>query len=322
MTRGSPGKCTLDASAADTVLGWSFSTELNFGPFTAESDANSLEWAGILVDSGTVNVVYKKDGITDTAMAVLSVDPRDGDEWLWDIEYWDLDEDIAPDCIWDAWTNPPDTLGRNHPQLGCTYTHVIDPPILDDALAGVEDTVVTGGPNDGLWYVTQAKQRMDRATELTPYLRSTSTKLVVSTHPSDNTNACQSFLNIKKKDPVVITTFDYNKEYRSNDLTPMLAAALRHEGLGSGAGSHGHESWRRELAQRPENDAHRLVEDLVSNSESNLSTVIRGTLALAEGRLISLSAQKASVGGNWPGSDIWTIDVEDERFVRVSTGSF
>lgn len=102
----------------------------------------------------------------------------------------------------------------------------------------------------------------------------------------------------------------------------MLTAALRHEGLGSGGGSHGHESWRRELAQRPENDAHRLVERLVADSESNLSTVIMGTLALAEDRLRSLSAQEDSVGGNWPGSDIWTIDVDDERFVSISTGSF
>lgn len=320
------GKCELKDGVADTVLDWRFVGSYVFADtLIATSQANSTIWQGLVVDSGTVTVRYRNDGVTDSASAFLGVANRT--DWRWSEADWDLDEDVPPACIFQDWLLPFDgavLLGRNRPQSGC-LSHVIDPPVLTNALDGVEVAQVNdGGPNHGIWYVTEPLYRMDRATELHPWLRDGSLELIGSNSKHDN-RKCRDYLGIDKGDPVIINTFDFNLHCENDDLTPMLEAALQHEGYGSvtsGPNANGHESRRRYFAELPEHDPHKDAEWIVGKTEAQLGERLRGVLSLIEADLRSLGSDHTYVTGNWSGSDVWTYDNDTDQFQKWPTGSF
>lgn len=141
-------------------------------------------------------------------------------------------------------------------------------------------------------------------------------------------------------DAVIITTFNYNKECRGNDLTPMLMAALRHEGLGSGGSSHGHESWRRELAQRPEhaqreleatnpvNDPYKVAESMVRNSSRDLRNRLFPPINQAADRIAAKAGDHNVVKQNFGSlnnqgeycGDIWIYWTDVSPAAYLSTG--
>lgn len=222
-----------------SVLGWEFSWNANpTGPLMVTSSSTDTTWSGVAVSPGVVSATVVKGGDTLTFSGDLEVTDRT-DGWSWGPELWeDPIEDVTPamcDTLFSDLIQPFDSVlvGLNHPLDQCT-SRSIDPSVITKPDSGFTALMVAdGGPNDSLWYVTEASYFMEaHETELNPFIRPggptvTSTSL-------DDYRKCKKALNLGNQQvPVVVNFYDYNKLCRREPVDDMITNALAHEAFGT-----------------------------------------------------------------------------------------
>ena len=167
VERGQTVTCQITTSV-DTVLGWQFAGVPWLQPdtFYVTSLASELSWSGVAVLRGKVSAIVMANGVTDTLFGLLAVNDR---LWSW-ANQWTFTQDLGEDCGWKTfYLGDSVLLGLNSRASGCGLGS-IDPPVDAFPDSGFVTDSVRGGPNDGLWYVTGLRYRMDRGSSMNPSL--------------------------------------------------------------------------------------------------------------------------------------------------------
>lgn len=326
VTRGQVTTCTI-LDSVDAVSGWRFDADFGLNDSVhVSTESTGLSWVGEAVMSGKVSAIVTVGGQLDTLSGFLTVSDRTGPAWRWDHgNDWTFRQDGPPLCAYTDFVVPGSSrLGVNRRTSGC-YENVqqqlvsIEPSVASAVSrdSGVTAAGVSGGPNDGLWYVAEAHYYMDRTSEMNPFIRPMGPTDTLTN--STDRRVCRQPLNLGKDDPVVVNFFTYNSACRSFSLTPVFDAIWAHESLGT-LPSNGHEGRRRAAARDAMNDPYRIAEPLVGASLADLRFIVAIAVNGADGRITDASDTGHSfVGNNYIVNgncgQAWVFDTAQQFFV-------
>lgn len=296
--RGENAECRVTGVSA--VLGWHFEGILGARLLGQDSVVNvsrassDTVWSGIGVLSGTVSVHVLVAGTVDTLTANWTVLPRTGPAWRWSEVDWAFQEDGPTICGYSDFTLPfggpfPGGLAVNRRGSDCISGGSIEPNLNSAPEAGTAVASVPSGPNEGLWYLTQATFHIDRVSEMNPFVRPGG-----PAHPLPNGpdfNACKAALGLQGNPAISVSFHMFNTVCKSFDLTPMYAGIWAHEGFGTqnpldSATANGHEARRRIAARDLANDPNALIEGFISPlSPSTLRDLVRDSVLTVDARI-------------------------------------
>ena len=256
-------------------------------------------WSGAAVTSGIVSVVASISGVSDTALASIGVESRG---WSWtDGSKWNMVQDTLPLCTFyqsflidSTGSLPGDgTLGVNRDVRSCIYGPGLQDWIQPSATvfpdSGAIPTVVSTGPNQGLWYIGSAHYRIQRASELNPSLGPNGA--VDSLTHGDDLSICRAALGLGPTDPVIVNFYTYNKYCQYHDIDLWRSLLLAHEFMGTKVPNtdwsvaNGHQARAYIGARLPENDPYQITEPLVRASRSHLVSAVSGLVSGANERI-------------------------------------
>jgi hypothetical protein len=302
VERGEEVACEVTGRA--TVRGWEFRGE--YGPIPSSSTAR--EWRGTAVVGGQVTAVVtvgeEEQEVTDS----YEVTARD---WRWRAqEHFTFLEGRSPVL---TRTEPrfrnDDTLGWNCYRYQCGGRRI--QPDLRRGDAGYDAGRVESGPNEGLWYLRSVGFRMDRASGLNPQLLQDAPLRVLPEGPQ--ARECRRRMGLQRGDTVRVNFYIFNTRCKGEDLAPVFAGILAHEGLGT-RGDNGHESVGRAAALLEENDPYRALEDFVDEDEAELRRRVRETVLPMQDRIHAAAISHAEINGNYSRQQVWVWDDQTGQY--------
>ena len=309
VTRGVETTCHASAPPGGTINGWGY-----LGPWQAGlgdslrivRNSSDTVWSGTAVLSGQVSVIGTIHGVPDTARATLVVNRRTGSSWRWDQgDKWSYQQDGLPvKCIWgDYKIGVPAGLGRNRRLSTCSTNPDqvvrIEPSVVAAPDSGFTADSVRSGPNTGLWYVTAVHYRMDRASEMNPFIRPNGhvdtlplTLPSGATHP--DTKICWSNVPAFRFNRVIVNFYTYNQSCRLFSLTDFYAKLWAHEGFGTlnpldSLVANGHEARARIAARDSVNDPYRIAEPMWDFTRSALRQNLKVLVDGADRRILVMA---------------------------------
>jgi hypothetical protein len=176
---------------------------------------------------------------------------------------------------------------------------------------------VSGGPNDGLWYVSWASFRMNRGSNLNPHVLPSGPKRQLPN--GSQANGCRKEMGLASGTPVLVNLYTFNAECQSEDMAAVIRGAWNHEGFGS-TGSNGHEAMARAAAALPDNDPHARFEEVVDADEQDLRAILIGRYEEIADR-IRIAGQLPDPTGNWSGH-LWLWNPAINRYERSNVITF
>lgn len=303
VTRGNPVTCEV-VLPVDAVHGWEFSGTFPgpSGSATVSSASTSTSWSGKAVLSGVVSAEVSM-GSADTVSLVgdLEVAPRG---WSWDSSSFAYDSTAGLDCgDFGPVYLPGDSLylAENTRTTNCD-TGLYDPSIVSYPDSGYSEAqILDGGPNDSLWYVTEATYFMDRGAVLNPFITPGGYRDTL-THNKDK-NDCLGALGT-----IVVNLFEFNWFCRGDSLNfaSFLEGVYKHEGYGSGA-LNGHQGRNEAAAMNPGWDPHTRAETMVHETAVSLRAVLSTQVWLLDVAASEYGADHNFVNNNWCGK-LWILD--------------
>lgn len=317
VERGRTATCQI-TSAVDTVLGWGFAGVpwLQQDTFYVTGPTSGLSWSGVGVLRGRISAVVLVNGVPDTLVGLLVVDDR---PWSW-ASQWTLVQDLSQDCGWGTFYLGDSVLLGLNSRISSCRAGSIDPPVDAFPDSGFVTDSVRGGPNDGLWYVTAVRYRMERGSSMNPFIR-LGGKADTLTASADK-SACRRALGLGPKDPVVVNFYTYNAICQALDLTPMFNGIWSHEGFGTkgltAPDANGHEARRRQAASQPDNDPYLTLDRMVLLTGSSLRLQVLNMVSAQDQRIsVAADPNHLFVKNNWCG-DIWVLDKIHVRYVKTA----
>ena len=303
VERGQEVVCRVTGRA--TVRGWEFRGE--DGTITSPSTAR--EWRGTAVAGGQVAALVTVDEEEDELTDSYEVSARD---WRWRPEtHFTFLEGRSPVL---TRTEPMfrnnDTLGWNCYRYQCGGRR-IQPDLRHEENAGYDTDRVESGPNEGLWYLRSVGFRMDRASGLNPQLLADAPLRVLP--EGRQARECREKMGLQRGDTVRVNFYIFNTRCKGEDLTPVFAGILAHEGFGT-RGDNGHESVARAAALLEENDPHRALEDFVDEDLAELRRRIRETVLPMQERIHDAGISHAEINGNYSRQQVWVWDDQTRQY--------
>ena len=304
-TRGQEASCTVTGDNV-AVTRWRFASGLD----EIIHESSDKVWNGVVVVSGTVYAEILVNGTPapEPLTASLSVSNRG---WHWGPDQWSFSQGTAPDCF----STPPVNGGSaewgwNVRKGSCDVGRLTPNPVHDST--GFKVAQVSGGPNDGLWYVTEVTYRMDDESNINQELTANA-RHPFSVTDMSQAGPCRHKLGYAGPPPVPINFFQFNAICKNRDLSAMFAGIWAHEGMGSGSGN-GHEAQSRIAAARPENDVYEVVEPLYGPTEGDLRALVLADVGEIDNRIQRFGGDHRRVNGNWCGS-AWLFDQTSGSFL-------
>lgn len=315
VTRGQLARCQVNPEDM-MVVEWNYAPNPGSGLLPVNWQTDQTVWSGTAVHSGAVNVVLTDGVDTIAPFAFLLVEDRPS-QWT---QMWDYNSDslqTVQETPIDV--EGPDTLtiGRNCDRLylcGEGKIRVTPWPIADE-WDGATPHEISGGPNDGYWWIGAIRFDMYREGNLNPAVKPLSLRV----HPVEKpSRSCWTALGFPNGNSVFANFYDYNKHCVKGkayaDL--MLAGWWGHEGFGVNGGT-GHESLARVGAAQPKNDAWLAADTLVRSDSLFLLQGLQGAIQLVSNRIKSYTADPNPTG-NWTGAfwyysqaeSVWKQDIE------------
>ncbi len=318
--RGVDAECRV--SGVSTVLGWHFEGILGARLLGQDSVVNvssassDTVWSGPGVLTGKVSVKFLVGGAPDTLTLTADWTVRSrtepdwtGPAWRWDETNWAFQQDGPPICQYSNFAFPlqnphPGRLAMNRRRSSCDDVGSIEPDLRSNIDAGTTVTPVGSGPNQGLWYVTEATFHLDRVTEMNPSIRPG-----WPTHQLfhlDQRKGCAPKLGLNGNPPISVNLYIYNTICEESPLDLLYAGLWAHEGFGinnqlDSATANGHEARRRIAARDIRNDPRAIVEPLVlpGPSATSLKLLIESLVLNADVAIFELSGDEAAVKDNF-----------------------
>jgi hypothetical protein len=322
VTRGAYVECTFSFSGDGLnydIRRWQFSG----GGHAVEEQRAASSWPGTAVVGGRVRVEFAVGDSLDSVDSYFRVVSRGG----WDWQYEDTTYLEAAAEYHDKLDESTDRLTRDgHPVLGwnCNLSGCgaarIEPNLQDDPDAGYDVEPVTGGPNDGLWWVTRADYTMHRGSNIRRDLESFGPRYAL--HPDDRAvcdNVGWGDDRVEEMEgggtQMVVNMYEYNVHCRGTDFISMVRAIWRHEGFGTGGQKNGHEAQAREALK--DWNIRAAVEGWVRTTEEQLRNTVRDYLSDAQFNVQFRAGDHSIVTGNWQGYG-WIYNESSGRYVQES----
>lgn len=314
VTRGEPVACTLsNLTLTDSVAGWWFSGS----GMSAYSDSSYATWEGIGVQSGIVRARILDAGgqkIVSDSLVVLRRDTM-----RWDSQSWHYDAAVGV-CPLSPLMVDTVVFAINHMKDECSG-RVVRPRLAEAAsLNTYESATVIGGPNNALWYVTEAYFHIWRESTISPNLNPGGRKYLVT--DTAQVNKCRANMSLPgPTDSISVTWYAYNTVCEGQStayINGFRDGILAHEGYGT-TGTNGHQSRIEMAATLETGDARWNVEWLVGPDAVILHKQVTTAIAAVELFLYTASDvpnPHQYVRNNWSGN-LWWLDHETiQRFVE------
>lgn len=205
--------------------------------------------------------------------------------------------------------------GVNRPALSCSEGTRISWESTAPDSGIVAAQVTDGGPNNSLWYTASAAFKMNRATEVLPYIRPNGP--LITTSSLKDWRACKNHISVPKGDPFDIKWFAFNDLCKKNAKPAnLIAGVLSHEGFGTngiGSNANGHEARAHWAAADPANDPYVLTEKLVASTKIALVGRVGTEVEGADSRISGIAGVEGT--GNFSG-EAWTFDTATDQFQK------
>ncbi len=161
IVRGNSSACILSVnppSVLDYVESWGFQGE----NIATALVANSTSWPGVLIESGDVRVEFRAGGGRAVPRSRIGVVPRGGSGWRWS-----EGNGIVYTQGGLQWPSGEPAIGKVcRTDLGCGQWVV--QPYSPSPGNGYNPQPVSGGPNQGGWYVTSTSVDVRMASAINP----------------------------------------------------------------------------------------------------------------------------------------------------------
>ena len=316
VQRGEDVTCSIIGATVDDVIKWEFDEGPGGFKFTTTTHAEA-QWQGTAVLGGEVEVTakingqQKKEKFSDSFV----VDDR---PWTWDeraaamtIEVFDpdiyhvlFDAPGVPNPFHDLepTLDPGTTVigGWNCKPSDCGYVRRVQPDLSAFPDSGYSLDEVEQGPNQTLWYVSQATFFTDAVSSINKQFRPGGRKRTLPA--GAQADLCRVAMGLDPTDPVDVNFYTFNDECETG-VSPdsLIAGILRHEGLGTVLERQGHEGRSRQLARDAAGalDVYRYLDTLVTISETALRDAIRNDVEDMQTTIHDEGRDEANVGQNF-----------------------
>lgn len=213
-------------------------------------------------------------------------------------------------CSWGQVTFPLDpsvNRGLNTRFNSCTGG-VVDPNPLPNPTTGYDSTTVSGGPNNGLWYVTAAYYEMNRGSSINPYFTDSLPKYALTGNDKKNCGDAVSFN-------------EYNA-CKGHSLQPMFTGLWNHEEYGTNPAPpepNGHQSRYELAAGQADDDPYKTVEELVATDTTQLQFSVRDAIIAIDNRIFPFADDHDHVRDNFVNGNkcgkVWLYNTNTNKFV-------
>lgn len=289
IIRGGEVSCAVSPAVATSFWRWTD------GSFNVSGPSGAATWAGTAVKGGTVTVGFP-DGSEQVAAFAVSLR-----NWTWGPDRWTFVERGGPvNCA----MRPPAvgalvTYGWNmNRNASCVdQSGRFRPDLLANRHAGYTAAEVTGGPNDGWWYVTSASYTMDRGSNINPSLLPTAPKAALPEGPQ--AQMCRARMGLPPTETVRVNFYTMNEVCAGLDVDAFIRAILDHEGFGSN-GANGHESLSRSYASWLRYDPYVVADREVHATEYELREAVGDSVYARNIAVAELGNDHTLVRGNYP----------------------
>jgi hypothetical protein len=224
VVRGEEAACAFDIEpplALDRISHWRFD---GASGNTVTRAGLTSPWEGVLVESGTVTVVFDAfDRLDQQVTAPIHVRPREGG--IWTQAHWESKITLAEDQGSAGCARQPrmefDSL--NLLQVGwvqaksavskpCNGQHLEPAEEWPFTEQGVVTTMVSdNGPNGGLWYVTDVSYKWEAASMVHPNAGPVGTSFSLA-DTLGQAAACRTALGIPDSMPVTVNFYTFNDQ--------------------------------------------------------------------------------------------------------------
>jgi len=324
-TRFQTVTCTVTGTGV-VVTKWDF-----YG--AAYDDANTVwhvdgptspnSWKGAAITSGDVIAKATVNGVTRSKplTASFSVQRRTGNSWSWGpLNHWKWTKGnigAPPNCFVGVLLLYYDnfkTLGWSARTSTCDFD-VLTPDPVTDSIGGYSvKQVTTGGPNNGLWYVSAITYQMLTWASINSVMTSGSSAKW-NLYDQSEINLCST---AARKSITQANFYFFNKTCKGVDVDGLISGVWSHEGYGSADGN-GHEAQLERGAQLPENELYVNEEGVYGLDQSSIRKSVVGLSRRIVLDLQPIWGDHCVIRDNYTPRDVWYWIPNPPHFLNLLT---